>query len=171
MRIGSGLNLGNYEWINAKPWKPVDKANLPPWLIASAAGSEDKGDVYLEPEEWELLVFFASANCSCLFQIVHNFREGCFFQRLRYCAFFTNKRATEDPVTDQYGCGWTMRFPRCKEIRHDLGIDDCLKYTGSYVSMLTCGFLYLLTSFVDLLALTSATSGKRRADEQPTQAE
>lgn len=130
MRIGSGLNLGNYEWINAKPWKPVDKANLPPWLIASAAGSEDKGDVYLEPEEWELLVFFASANCSCLFQIVHNFREGCFFQRLRYCAFFTNKRATEDSVTDQYGCGWTMRFPRCKEIRHDLGIDDCLKYTG-----------------------------------------
>lgn len=33
-------------------------------------------------------------------------------------------------IKDQYGCGWTMRFPRCKEIRRDLGVDDCLKYTG-----------------------------------------
>src|ERR1700733_7997306 len=90
-------------------------------------------------------VFFESANYSCPFQVVHNFREGCLFQRLRYSAFFKNERATEELVTDQYACGWTMRFPRCKEIRHDMGIDDCLKYTGALC--LTCGFSLLANIF------------------------
>lgn len=62
VRIGSGLNFGDYEWVNAKPWKRVDKEKLPPWFLASPAGSEDKGDVYLEPEEWEHLMFFQTAD-------------------------------------------------------------------------------------------------------------
>jgi hypothetical protein len=32
---------------------------MPPWLLVSPTGSEDKGDLYLEPEEWEHLVFFS----------------------------------------------------------------------------------------------------------------
>lgn len=51
LRIGTGLNFGDYEWINAKPWKILDKENIPSWLIVSPSSPDDKGDIYLEPEE------------------------------------------------------------------------------------------------------------------------
>jgi DNA ligase-4 len=51
VRIGTGLSLGDYEWVNAKPWKPLDVNNLPEWLHCAPGGSDDKGDVYIEPEE------------------------------------------------------------------------------------------------------------------------
>ena len=51
VRIGSGLTYADYIWIREKPWKPFDKNNLPSWYQVSKKGTEDKGDVYLEPEE------------------------------------------------------------------------------------------------------------------------
>lgn len=53
VRIGTGLTYGDYVWIRQKNWKPLDKSNLPPWYqSAKRISSEDKGDVYLEPEEF-----------------------------------------------------------------------------------------------------------------------
>ncbi|KAG8950113.1 DNA ligase (ATP) [Tulasnella sp. 424] len=51
-RIGTGLTFAEYEWINSKPWKPLDRKRPPPWMrISTTTGTEDVGDVYLEPHE------------------------------------------------------------------------------------------------------------------------
>ena len=50
VRIGSGLSYADYIWIRSKPWKPWG-AKPPDFLQCSRRGNEDKGDVYLEPEE------------------------------------------------------------------------------------------------------------------------
>ena len=50
VRIGSGLSYADYIWIRQKHWKPWG-ANGPDFLQTSRKGHEDKGDVYLEPEE------------------------------------------------------------------------------------------------------------------------
>jgi len=52
VRIGSGLSFADYVWIRAKPWKPWIKDDPPAFLQTAKKGSEDKGDVYLEPEEY-----------------------------------------------------------------------------------------------------------------------
>ena len=57
VRIGSGLSLEDYEWVNMKPWKPLNKYKPPYWLRVSETGSEDKGDVYLDPEECVLITY------------------------------------------------------------------------------------------------------------------
>lgn len=51
VRIGSGLSFSDYAWIRSKPWKVRDPKNPPEWLQTSKRSQEDKGDVYLEPEE------------------------------------------------------------------------------------------------------------------------
>lgn len=53
VRIGTGLSYADYVWVRAKPWKPFDKKNPPSWYQVAKRGIEDKGDVYLEPEEYE----------------------------------------------------------------------------------------------------------------------
>ncbi|RPD64440.1 DNA ligase 4 [Lentinus tigrinus ALCF2SS1-7] len=50
VRIGSGLSYADYIWIRQKPWKPLGP-NMPDFLQCSRKGHEDKGDVYLEPED------------------------------------------------------------------------------------------------------------------------
>ncbi|OSD05522.1 DNA ligase 4 [Trametes coccinea BRFM310] len=50
VRIGSGLSYADYIWIRQKPWKPW--GNSPPsWLQVARKGHDDKGDVYIEPED------------------------------------------------------------------------------------------------------------------------
>ncbi|KIK60460.1 hypothetical protein GYMLUDRAFT_73906 [Collybiopsis luxurians FD-317 M1] len=52
VRIGSGLSFADYAWIRAKNWKVRDPKNTPTWLqMSKNAGKEDKGDLYLEPED------------------------------------------------------------------------------------------------------------------------
>ncbi|KAE9399995.1 DNA ligase 4 [Gymnopus androsaceus JB14] len=51
VRIGSGLSFSDYAWIRGKPWKVRDAKNPPEWLQTSKKGNDDKGDVYLEPED------------------------------------------------------------------------------------------------------------------------
>ncbi|KAG7093593.1 DNA ligase (ATP) [Marasmius oreades] len=52
VRIGSGLSYTDYAWVRDKPWKPLDRKNPPEFLQTSKkSSSEDKGDVYLEPNE------------------------------------------------------------------------------------------------------------------------
>jgi len=50
VRVGTGLNLDEYHWINELPWKPFDKDAPPKWLKLGATSTEDKGDVFLERE-------------------------------------------------------------------------------------------------------------------------
>ncbi|GBE86558.1 DNA ligase 4 [Sparassis crispa] len=51
VRIGSGLSYADYIWMRQKPWKVWDEKNPPSFLQASSKGHEDKGDIYLEPED------------------------------------------------------------------------------------------------------------------------
>ncbi len=50
-RIGTGLTYADYVWLRQKPWKEFDKKDIPAWYQAAKRGTDDKGDVYLEPEE------------------------------------------------------------------------------------------------------------------------
>ncbi|KAF9517980.1 hypothetical protein BS47DRAFT_1290225 [Hydnum rufescens UP504] len=95
VRIGTGLSLDDFEWINEKPWKPFHKHKPPSWLKVADAGYDDKGDVYLEPED----------------------------------SFLITVKAASVITSDQYGTGMTLRFPRCKGIRRDLSVDDCLSFS------------------------------------------
>jgi len=51
VRIGSGLSFADYVWIRAKPWKPRDPKHPPEFLQTSNRGQDDKGELYLNPEE------------------------------------------------------------------------------------------------------------------------
>ncbi|KAI9064078.1 DNA ligase 4 [Trametes sanguinea] len=50
VRIGSGLSYADYIWIRQKPWKPWG-SSPPSWLQVARKGQDDKGDVYIEPED------------------------------------------------------------------------------------------------------------------------
>ncbi|KAH9935959.1 DNA ligase 4 [Epithele typhae] len=50
VRIGSGFSYADYVWIRQKPWKQWG-AQPPAWLQVSKKGTDDKGDLYLEPED------------------------------------------------------------------------------------------------------------------------
>jgi len=48
-------------WIRAKPWKPWIKDDPPSFFQTSNKGVEDKGDVYLDPEEFVFMIVFMAA--------------------------------------------------------------------------------------------------------------
>ncbi|KAL1941177.1 hypothetical protein VTO73DRAFT_7389 [Trametes versicolor] len=50
VRIGSGLSYADYIWIRQKPWKPWGR-DAPSYLQVARKGHDDKGDVYLEPQD------------------------------------------------------------------------------------------------------------------------
>ncbi|KAI0352380.1 DNA ligase 4 [Trametes cingulata] len=50
VRIGSGLSFADYIWIRSKPWKPWGR-EPPSFLQVARKGNDDKGDVYLEPQD------------------------------------------------------------------------------------------------------------------------
>jgi DNA ligase 4 len=52
VRIGSGLSFADYVWVRAKPWKTWDPKEPPSFLLTANKSHDDKGDVYLEPEEY-----------------------------------------------------------------------------------------------------------------------
>lgn len=52
VRIGSGFSFADYVWIRDKPWKVWDPRKPPTWLKTAKKGFDDKGDLYLEPEEY-----------------------------------------------------------------------------------------------------------------------
>ncbi|KZP16598.1 ATP-dependent DNA ligase [Athelia psychrophila] len=51
VRIGTGLSFQDYVWLRAKPWKTWDPKSPPSFLLTSNKGTDDKGDVYLDPED------------------------------------------------------------------------------------------------------------------------
>ncbi|KAJ1304100.1 hypothetical protein OPQ81_008505 [Rhizoctonia solani] len=96
VRVGTGLSIEDYDWVNKKKWIRLDKKAPPPHIKVSPSGKcEDKGDVYLDPEDW----------------------------------FIMSVKAASITTTDEFGTNLTMRFPRCKAIRRDLSVDDCLTWS------------------------------------------
>ncbi|KAM6496937.1 DNA ligase IV [Amanita muscaria] len=55
VRVGSGLSYADYVWVRDKPWKVWDPKNPPDFLRTSKRSPDDKGDVYLEPQDSFLL--------------------------------------------------------------------------------------------------------------------
>ncbi|TFK29738.1 DNA ligase 4 [Coprinopsis marcescibilis] len=51
VRIGSGLSFADYVWVRNKPWKVWDPKDPPSFFQTSKKGQDDKGDLYLEPED------------------------------------------------------------------------------------------------------------------------
>ncbi|KAJ7816620.1 DNA ligase IV [Mycena leptocephala] len=51
VRIGSGLSFADYVWVRDKPWKTWDPKHPPEFLQTAKKSHEDKGDVYLLPED------------------------------------------------------------------------------------------------------------------------
>jgi DNA ligase-4 len=56
VRIGSGLSFADFVWVRDKPWKVWDPKHPPEFLLTAKRSHEDKGDIYLEPEQSVLLV-------------------------------------------------------------------------------------------------------------------
>ncbi|KAG6812748.1 hypothetical protein H0H92_000794 [Tricholoma furcatifolium] len=108
IRIGSGLSFADYVWVRSKPWKTWDPKRPPAFLLTAKRSHEDKGDVYLEPEECSL-----------------NFGRSSFILKVKAAEIVSS-----GCVHYQYDMGFTMRFPRALAIRDDLSIADCMTATG-----------------------------------------
>ena len=57
MRIGSGLSFADFVWVRDKPWKVWDPKHPPEFLLTAKRSHEDKGDLYLEPQELVLFLW------------------------------------------------------------------------------------------------------------------
>jgi DNA ligase-4 len=51
VRVGTGLSFADYIWLRQKPWKVWDPKHPPEFLQTAKKTYEDKGDLYLEPED------------------------------------------------------------------------------------------------------------------------
>nr|GAT46734.1 DNA ligase 4 [Mycena chlorophos] len=51
VRIGSGLSFGDYVWVRSLKWKPWDPKKPPKFLLTAENSHDDKGDVYILPED------------------------------------------------------------------------------------------------------------------------
>ncbi|KAG2150301.1 ATP dependent DNA ligase domain-containing protein [Suillus bovinus] len=51
VRVGTGLSFADYVWLRQKPWKVWDPKHPPEFLQTAKKTYEDKGDLYLEPED------------------------------------------------------------------------------------------------------------------------
>ncbi|KAI0051030.1 DNA ligase IV [Auriscalpium vulgare] len=51
VRIGSGFTYADYIWIRSRPWKEYNRKKPPAFLQTAAKSHEDKGELYLEPED------------------------------------------------------------------------------------------------------------------------
>lgn len=72
VRIGSGFSFADFVWVRAKPWKTWDKKSPPSFLKTAAKSHDDKGDVYLEPEECTFFILLVQILLTNLpYQLVH----------------------------------------------------------------------------------------------------
>lgn len=67
VRVGAGFSYTDYLWIRDKPWKEYDPNNPPAFLqVAKSKSSEDKPELYLEPEEYVLRLIYCRSLVHCL---------------------------------------------------------------------------------------------------------
>lgn len=133
VRIGSGLSFADFVWVRDKPWKKWDPKHPPEFLLTAKRSHEDKGDVYLEPKEYVLLVLEGSrSDCSISSFILKVKAAEIVPSGWPYSTNYLNFLDIP-PSLDQYDMAFTMRFPRALAIRDDLSIADCMTATGSYV--------------------------------------
>ncbi|KAF8273171.1 ATP dependent DNA ligase domain-containing protein [Lactarius quietus] len=51
VRVGTGFSYAEYVWIRSRPWKEWSTKHPPKFLGTAIASRDDKGDVYLDPED------------------------------------------------------------------------------------------------------------------------
>ncbi|KAI9453421.1 DNA ligase 4 [Lactarius psammicola] len=51
VRIGTGFSYAEYVWIRSRPWKEWSTKHPPAFLNTATGSRDDKGDIYLEPED------------------------------------------------------------------------------------------------------------------------
>ncbi|KZT10103.1 DNA ligase 4 [Laetiporus sulphureus 93-53] len=51
VRVGTGLSYADYVWVRSLPWKEWNPKDPPSFIEVSSKGAEDKGDVYIEPQD------------------------------------------------------------------------------------------------------------------------
>ena len=83
-KVGTGLSFADFIWVRNKPWKQWDPKRPPKWLLTSKRGLDDKGDLYLEPEEW--VVYVILVMCS----------------DMRYSSFILKVKAAEITPTGKH---------------------------------------------------------------------
>ncbi|KAG8859696.1 DNA ligase (ATP) [Tulasnella sp. 330] len=95
VRIGTGLTFADYDWVNSKNWKPIDRKKPPAWLrLSTAPGmTEDLGEVYLEPEDSFIISVKAAA-------ITPTDQYGCeMTMRFPRCTHIRNDLKLEEVLT------------------------------------------------------------------------
>jgi DNA ligase 4 len=68
VRIGSGLSFADYIWVRDKPWKVWDPKSPPAFFQTAKGTQEDKGDLYLEPQEY---CYYFPSYCRSLIQFLN----------------------------------------------------------------------------------------------------
>jgi len=51
VRVGTGFSYAEYVWIRSRPWKEWSTKHPPKFLSTAIGSRDDKGDVYLDPED------------------------------------------------------------------------------------------------------------------------
>jgi DNA ligase-4 len=51
VRVGSGFSFSDYAEIRSRPWKEYPAGRRPSFIIGADKGGDDRGDMYLEPEQ------------------------------------------------------------------------------------------------------------------------
>lgn len=133
IRIGSGLSYADYVWIREKPWKAWNAQQEPSFLLTAKRSHEDKGDMFLEPEEFVLHwsrspVCFADMECTV--RLSWKWKQQRLFPAVRHSICFMNMFTWISRDLDQYHIGFTMRFPRALAIRENSTVADCMTATG-----------------------------------------
>ncbi|KAL7418092.1 ATP dependent DNA ligase domain-containing protein [Mrakia frigida] len=106
-KIGSGMNLLDYNWISnwhGKHFRTFDKNKKTTWpsfIKFASNGIEDKPDVWIHPRN----------------------------------SFICSIKASEVIPTADFGVGMTLRFPRCKYIRWDLATKEQMRKNGTNVDL------------------------------------
>jgi hypothetical protein len=71
VRIGSGLSYADYVWVRSLPWKEWSTKNPPEFLCTATGSRDDKGDLYLEPEEFGPIPGSIVAVLNCVAQFFY----------------------------------------------------------------------------------------------------
>jgi len=135
--------------VRAKPWKPWDPKEPPSFLLTASKSHDDKGDVYLEPEE------YASQSYDTLLMLTVVLTLSSFIVKVKAAEITKSGEHLADYrlaglpydhsfFTDQYHMKYTMRFPRALSIRDDLTVSDCLTASGSYCLLYQSGLVISL---------------------------
>ncbi|KAH9000515.1 ATP dependent DNA ligase domain-containing protein [Lactarius akahatsu] len=86
VRIGTGFSYAEYVWIRSRPWKEWTTKNPPTFLDTATGSRDDKGDVYIEPEEYDIHLFRTGVTLKYT-KLLYRQNKGCRNHGLRSISF------------------------------------------------------------------------------------